>query len=181
MKKITVLLILSLGLIFPITVSAGSGTQVYKFKNEPFVWDETHSLGDPFGAAEKFGEDINVHYEALNSETVRVKANGDVSWTLIQHGTATITAVDDGELLYQGPFQVEEIVRDYDGDAQCLASDGHAWFGNCVEWWNYLDFARYHWKITGNSVEFFSITVDGPGDWCYGGIHEDGAYGASCK
>ena len=182
MKKLTVLLVLILVLIFPITASAGSGTQVFKFKDEPFVWDELHVLGDQFpGAAEKFGEDVYVHYEALNSETVRVKANGDVEWTLLQHGTATITAVDDGELLFEGPFKVEEIVRDDGGDALCLASDGHAWLGKCVEWWNYVDFARYHWKIAGNSIEYFSITIDGAGNWCYGGIHEDGAYGPGCK
>jgi len=184
MKKLSFLLVLALVLIFPITASAGSGTQVYKFKDEPFVWEETHLLGDQFGAAEKFGEDIDVHYEALNSETVRVKANGDVSWTLIQHGTATITAVDDGELLYQGPFQVEEIGRDDGGDAECLDTDGHAWFGKCsasgLAWTN-LDFVRYQWKITGNSIEFYSITIKGAGNYCIGGVHEEGAYGPGCK
>lgn len=182
MRKVTVLLILALVLIFPITASAGSGTQVYKFKDEPFVWDETHSLGDQFpGAAEKFGEDVYVHYEALNSETVRVKANGDVEWTLLQHGTATITAVDDGTLLYEGPFQIEEIGRDEGGDAECLASDGRAWLENCTALYTNLDFARYYWKITGNSVEFFSITIDEPDNYCYGGIHEEGAFGPGCK
>lgn len=178
-------MILALVLFFPITASAGSGTQVFKFKDEPFTWDETHIFGDQFpGAAEKFGEDVHVHYEALNSETVRVKANGDVEWTLIQHGTATITAVDDGALLYEGPFQVEEIARDIGGDAGCLAADGHAWLGKCSDsglLYTNLDFAQYNWKITGNSVDSFSITIRGAGNYCYGGIHEDGAYGPGCK
>ena len=162
--------------------AVGNGAQVYRFANEPFVWDETHVLGSWFpGASEKFGESVNVHYEALNAETVRYVKNGDVEWTLTQHGTATITAVDDGALLYEGPFQVEEIARDDGGDANCSTSDGHAWLGKCSQWWNYVDFAQYNWKITGNSVDTFNITVKGAGNWCYGGIHENGAYGPGCK
>jgi len=163
-------------------LAAGNGAQVYRFANEPFVWDETHELGTQFpGAAEKFGEDVAVHYEAMNAETVRVKVNGDVEWTLTQHGTATITALDDEALLYEGPFQVEEIARDNGGDAGCLANDGHAWLGNCSALWSNLDFAQYNWKITGNSVDTFNITIKGAGNYCYGGIHEDGAYGPGCN
>ncbi len=185
MKKIifgTILSVFALALVVVPAFAAENGTQVYRFSNEPFVWDETHVLGDQFpGAAEKFGEDVYVHYVAMNAETVRVKANGDVSWTLTQQGTATVTAVDDGALLYEGPFQVEEIARDDGGDAGCLASDGHAWLGNCTAMWNNLDFAQYNWKITGNSVDTFNITIRGAGNYCYGGIHEDGAFGPGCK
>lgn len=184
MKKILTNVFVTLAILFFAVPSfaAGNGTQVYRFANEPFVWDEIHELGTQFpGAAEKFGENVNVHYEALNAETVRVKENGDVEWTLTQQGTATVTAVDGGALLYEGPFQVEEIARDDGGDAGCLADDGHAWLGNCSSLWSNLDFAQYNWKITGNSVDTFNITIRGAGNYCYGGIHEDSAFGPGCN
>jgi hypothetical protein len=159
---------------------AGNVAQVYRFTNEPFVLDQTYLLGDRFpGPAEKFGEDVSVHYSAINAETVKYSTNGDVEWKLTQDGTATIKAVDDGALLYEGPFQVGEIVRDDGGDGGCSTNDGHAWLGNCLNLWDKVDFVQYNWKIPG--VYAFNITIKGAGNWCYGGVHQDGAYGPGCN
>ena len=181
MKKLTVLLVLTLVLIFPITASAESGTQVFRFSDEPFNLTQCYSTTDFFpGPAETFDENVCVQYLALNSETVRVKKNGDVEWSLVQHGTATVYAVDDNEVLYEGTFQVEEVGRDDGGDASCLASDGHAWLGKCTGFFTNLDFLQYNWKIAGNSVYSFNATIRGAGNWCYSS-KQGGSVGPGCK
>lgn len=182
-KKFFALVLVVVALtISPLTVLASSGTQVFQFRNEPFVWDECFQVANPFpGPAVKLGEDVCVHYVAMNDSTVRMKANGDVEWTLTQHGTAYIHAQDDGELLDTGVFSVQEIVRDDGGDGNCVGSDGqHAWLGKCDAWWKNVDFAEYHWKINGNSLYYFEITVHGAGNYCYSDKDED-SLGPLCK
>lgn len=168
-------------LVFVTAVYAGgNGTQVYRFSDEPFDFWQSYSTTDFFpGPAATFGEDVDVHYVALNSETVRVNKWGDVEWTLTQHGTATVYAADDNEVLYEGPFQVEEVARDDGGDAGCSTGDGHAWAGNCSGFFTDLDFLRYNWKITGNSVYFFTATINGAGNWCYSSP-QGGEVGPGC-
>jgi len=169
-------------LLSPVTVSAGSGTQVYKFRNEPFFWNECFEVADASpGPAEKLGEDVCVDYVALNDSTVRMKANGDVEWTLTQHGTAYIYAQDDGTLLDSGVFSVQEIVRDDDGDGNCVGADGqHAWLGKCANLYDKVDFAEYNWKINGNSIYYFELTIRGAGNYCY--ADKNGApLGPLCK
>jgi hypothetical protein len=155
----------------------GNGTQVYRFSDELREYEGTyHTSGEFPGPAATFGEDVDVHYESMNSSTVRIKGD-DVKWTLTQHGTATVTALDDGEVLYSGPFQVEEVARDIGGDANCLWEDGqHAWAGNCDALKTKLDFLEYHWKITGASVYTFDASIKGQGNWCYSSTQggEDG-------
>ena len=161
--------------------AAGNGTQVYRFSDEPFdYWQSYFTAGFFPGPAETFGEDVDVHYEALNSETVRLSKDGDVDWALTQHGTATVYAQDDNEVLYSGPFQVEEVARDDGGDAGCLWVDGqHAWAGNCSAFFTNLDFLQYNWKITGNSVYYFNGSIKGAGNWCYSS-KQGGEVGPGC-
>jgi hypothetical protein len=115
----------------------------------------------------------------MNASTVRVKGE-DVAWSLVQVGTATVYALDDDEVLYRGPFQVEEVARDIGGDADCLWIDGqHAWAGNCEVLKTKLDFLEYHWKITGASVYTFDASIRGPGNWCYSST-QGGEVGPGC-
>lgn len=146
---------------------AGNGTTVYRFANEPFTWVDHFSAADPYfpGPAAVFGQDVEVHYTAMNSETVRFHGD-DVSWTLIQHGTATVYPEGGGDVLYEGPFQVEEHAKDIGGDAGCARPDGHAWLGGCSDLWTKLDWANYQWKITGASMGFYDIEVTAPGIGC---------------
>lgn len=175
-KLLAFVLVVIMLLAFQIAVSADNQTIVYQFSDEPFYWEECYETdGWIPGPAAKYGENVCLEYFAMNDEVVRFKPNGDVSWTLTQHGTAYIYAQDDGELLDTGVFSVQEVARDYGGDANCVGSDGqHAWLGKCTALWSNLDFAEYHWKISG--IYFFDITVRGPGEYCYGDI-----LGTLCK
>lgn len=160
-------------------------TNVYRFSDEPFDFTRCYKTTDWIpGPAAEFGQNVCVHYQALNSETVRIKINKDGStdlgWNLIQQGTATITSQSSGEVLYIGPFQVEEIAQDDGNDAGCVWTDGqHAWGGLCSGFYSTLDYLTYQWKITGNSVYFFKVTIRGPGNYCYDakGVQ----YGPGCK
>jgi hypothetical protein len=189
MKKSMIVLVAIVLLALPSAVTAGgptgNGTLVFRFSNEPFVFDQCYSLAAPFppfggpGPALTFGQDVCVHYVAMNSETVRVDA-GDVSWSLIQHGIATVQAVNGGTVLYRGPFQVEEVARDIGGDANCLAADGHAWIGNCTALYTKMDRLSYHWKVTGASIYYFDLSISAPGQWC-ASSKQGGELGPGCK
>jgi len=182
-----VVILLALVILQPSVAVAGElrndGAMVYRFADEPFDFWQCYKTSSYFpGPAATFGEDVCVHYLAMNSETVRIKGS-DVEWSLIQHGTATIYAQDDNTVLYQGPFQVEEKGRDYNGDARCLWVDGrHAWLGICdyAGFFANLDFAEYHWKIAGNSIYYFQVTISAPGVWCYSS-KQGGSWGPGCR
>ena len=148
--------------------AANNGTTVYRFADEPFSFDQSYSLSDPYlsGPATTFGQDVWVHYDALNSETVRFQGT-DVDWSLIQTGTATVYSAADDSVLYQGPFQVEEHARDIGGDAGCATADGHAWLGKCTDLYGALDWANYQWKITGASVYYYDLSITAPGQGCF--------------
>lgn len=183
MKKLMLFLAVLTLLAMPSAAIAdgpGNGTQVYRFSDEPFDFWQSYSTTDFFpGPAETFGEDVQVHYEAMNSETVRIHGS-DVSWSLIQIGTATVYAADDQEILYSGPFQVEETARDIGGDADCLWIDGqHAWIGICQNLYTGMDFLNYNWKITGASIYYFNLSISAPGMWCFSS-KQGGEFGPGC-
>lgn len=176
---IFVLVLVALGLSGSV-VLADNGTQVYRFSNEPFDFWQCYSQSAWFpGPAATFGQDVCVHYVARNSETVRFHGNA-VAWSLIQHGTATVLD-NHGVVLYSGPFQVEEIAKDYDGDADCVWSDGkHAWIGICQNLYGGMDFLNYNWKITGAAVYYFNLSISAPGQWCFSS-KQGGVWGPGCK
>lgn len=184
MRKVVMFLVITIIVLF-VGSSSFAGTTVYRFADEPFDFTQCYATTDWVpGPAAEFGENVCVHYVALNSETVRVKDNKDgttdVGWNLIQQGTATITSVTTGAVLYVGPFQVEEIGQDDGNDANCSTTDGHAWLGKCGgSIYSTLDYALYQWKITGNKVYFFKLTVKGPGMYCYDA--KGVAYGPGCN
>ncbi|MDH4135828.1 MAG: hypothetical protein OEW09_03795 [Anaerolineae bacterium] len=184
MKKLMFVLVALALLAIPSAAIAGgpggNGTQVYRFSNEPFTLTQCYSTTGFFpGPAATFGEDVCVDYVAKNSETVRVKGD-NVSWALIQIGTATVWAQDDSEILYTGPFQVEEIARDIGGDADCLWVDGQrAWIGNCKNLYSGMDFLNYSWKITGASVYYYNLSISAPGMWCFSS-KQGGKFGPGC-
>ena len=184
MKKGLVVLIVCMLFICVVTpvFAGGGGHSKYKFKDEYFEFSQCYSTEEIFpGPAETLGEDVCVGYEALNSEVVHIRENGDLNWVLHQSGTATIFAQDDGEVLYHGKFKVEEIARDLGGDAGCTWGDGqHAWAGLCTSFFSNLDFLEYHWKIQGASVYFFDATIRGAGNWCYSS-KQSGEVGPGCK
>jgi hypothetical protein len=161
-------------------------TTVYRFDNEPFDYWQCYDVNNPYfpGPAAEFGQNVCVHYLAMNSETVRHKTNKDgskdVGWNLIQQGTALIYDTAHN-LLYDGPFQVEEIAQDDNNDAECVWTDGqHAWIGICKQFFSNLDFLIYQWKITGNKVYFFKATIKEPGMWCYSDTRGS-SLGPGCK
>lgn len=159
---------------------AGGKTIVYRFADEPFNLTQCYGTADFFpGPAATFEQDVCVDYVAQNSETVRFNGD-DVSWSLIQIGTATVTSTADGSELYSGPFEVEEIAKDYGNDAGCVwTDDQHAWIGLCTEFFTNLDFLNYNWKIAGASVYYFNASISAPGEWCYSS-KQGGATGPGC-
>ena len=177
---------LMLGALAVSAFAANNGTTVYRFSDEPFNYNQCYTTNGFFpGPAATFGQDVCVNYVAQNAETVRVGENSGISWSLTQHGTATVTAstvVNSGQVLYEGPFQVQEIARDPDGDAtSCLTADHHAYIGHC-SWTDFstnLDFLRYNWMITGNSIYSFNATINGAGNWCYSS-KQGGVFGPGC-
>jgi hypothetical protein len=201
MKKGLVFLFAAL-LVVGLPLSAIAKTLVYHYKNEPIVeWCQDYTLDDFFpGPAAEFGKPVTVCYVGERSETVRVKDNIDVGWNLVMHGTASIydattgggtfvaatafralykpASTPTGELLYSGPFQVEEVAQDDGGDANCLLSpptDNRAMFGirggiygteyGCADP-GLVDYLMHHWKITGNKIFFFKAIMKN-GNLCY--------------
>jgi hypothetical protein len=157
--------------------TSSARTEIYRLVDDPFTLEQCYYLGDWLeGPARYFDTDVCVQYDALNTVTTRIKTNNDgsedVGWTLTQKGTATIRDAMTDEILYVGPFHVEEVGQDDGNDADCLgtASNGDpvAWLGKCgTNIWSTLDFARYHWKITGNKIYFYEFRANAPGEFCY--------------
>jgi hypothetical protein len=168
MKKLSIisLAVMLLGITFT-AVMAGGGTQTWNFNNEPFTWDQDYTLAQGWGPAFTFGEDVHVHYEALNGDRVKLSADGDLSWVLTQNGTATITALDDDEELHVGNFQVVERGIDLGNDSGCQSSDGHAWLGNCEGLYSTVEFIEYTWLIDGGSTYYYNLSIDAPGQYCF--------------
>ena len=169
-------------------VSASSST-VYRFAGEPFNYSQYYSTSDYFpGPAATFGQDVNVTYVAQNSETVRYEngavpgctsnCSGNVEWSLIQVGTATVYSLS-GDVLYSGPFTVEEHARDLGNNAGCTTSDGHAWLGHCTSAYSNLDWLNYNWQIAGASVYFFNLSISSPGMYCFSS-KQGGSFGPGC-
>jgi hypothetical protein len=76
---------------------------------------------------------------------------------------------DTDEVLYVGPFQVEEIGQDDGNDAGCVGGTPEqpvAWFGKCTDAYGSLEFMNYQWKITGSKVYFFK-TIIKDGGYCW--------------
>jgi hypothetical protein len=137
---------------------------------------------------------VCVEYIGFSHETVRVKANKDgtidVGWNRQIHGTAVayssggsmtfastmaegITGLSSqkpaqaGSILFQGNFQVEEVIQDDGNNAGCLNGDNSADLESCVwsgNMWN-LDYIMYHWKINGNSIYFWKTSMK-DGQFC---------------
>ena len=170
---------LMLGAVAVSAFAANNGTTVYRFANEPFNYKQCYTTGGFFpGPAATFGQDVCVQYTANNSETVRYQS-GNVEWSLIQIGTATVTSQNTGDVLYQGPFQVQEHARDLGDNAGCTTSDHHAYLGHCTSAYTNLDWLRYNWSITGNSVYDFTLTISSPGQYCFNSP-QGGEFGTDC-
>ena len=140
---------------------------------------------------------VCVDYIGTSQETVRVKVNKDgttdVGWNRQIHGTAVAYLSGDsamtfartmaegitglkaqkpaqaGTILFEGNFQVEEVIQDDGNDAGCLKGDNSADLESCMlslssNWWN-LDYITYHWKINGNSIYFWKTSVKN-GEYC---------------
>jgi hypothetical protein len=184
-------------LVVAIPLSALAGTQVYHFKDVPYSSFICYYASDPYnpGPAAEFG-DCCVQYDGISHETVRVKTNKDGSvdsgWNREISGIAKIypnsgtfaaaaslkTSIlgyaaqkpaQDPAMLFQGNFQVEEVVQDDGNDASCLKGDNSADLESCFlsqtgNFWN-LDYIMYHWKINGNSIYFRKTTMKN-GEFC---------------
>lgn len=73
-------------------------------------------------------------------------------------------------LLYQGPFQVEEVLQDDGNEFQCWDGTKPVNFAHCyLNWigdWTVVDYLMHHVKITGNKVYFWKTTIHEPGKMC---------------
>ncbi|NPV03865.1 MAG: hypothetical protein HPY67_03940 [Syntrophaceae bacterium] len=73
-------------------------------------------------------------------------------------------------LLYQGPFQVEEVLQDDGNQFGCWDGVNPVNFAHCFIWqqrdWTVLDYLMHHVKITGNKVYFWKTTIHEPGKIC---------------
>jgi hypothetical protein len=138
---------------------------------------------------------VCVDYIGTSQETVRVKVNNDgttdVGWNRQIKGTAVAYSSGGSEvafartmaegitglkvqkpaqaasILFEGNFQVEEVIQDDGGDAGCLREDNSADLESCMwtgNMWN-LDYIMYHWKINGNSIYFWKTTMKN-GEFC---------------
>ena len=142
------------------------------------------------------GETICLDYgNSTYSETVRVKTNKDLSkdlgWNMTGHGTVRITrgtggpnvsmmavasfmkmfvtnAPQTGDVLYEGPMQIEQVVQDDGNDAGCYMDYNSGSVvpseGTPLEFFKCggtpsLDYVMYHWKLTGNKIAFNKITI----------------------
>jgi len=153
------------------------------------------NLASAFADSLRVGESICLEYvNAFYSETVRVKTNKDLSkdigWNLVGHGTVRITkgntvpgdgnvaaasfmrmfvasSPQTGDVLYEGPVQVEQVVQDDGNDAGCYVDYNSGSVvppeGTPLEFFKCnllsLDYAMYHWKLTGNKIAFNKITI----------------------
>jgi hypothetical protein len=179
----------------PLSSALAAGTEVYHFKDVPYTKNICYFASDPYnpGPAAEFG-DCCVQYDGVSHETVRVKTNKDGSvdtgWNRVisgiakvYPGTGTFAAAtslrtsilgfmaqkpaQDPAILFQGNFQVEEVVQDDNNDASCLNGDKSADLENCMwsgNMWN-LDYIMYHWKINGNSIYFWKTSMKN-GQFC---------------
>lgn len=182
-----------------ISIGAGwSGTavaeeiRIFDPPDRPHRFKQCYSLSDPYhpGPAAHFGEDVCVEYEAVNCGLAEVKHNDDgtddVDWHIWQAGTAQIYAASDDELLYDGPFSIEEVGRDLGGDADCISSEPSAqgglrvWTGACANIFDNLDLLLYRWKIEGDQSYLYEATIGHPGTWC-SFDREGRKYGPGCS
>jgi hypothetical protein len=159
-------------------------------------YDKNHEY-NPGPAAEfgtDLNPTVCVEYIGYSHETVRVKTNKDgstdIGWNRQISGTAVayssggtfafaktmsegITGLSaqkpaqSESILFQGNFQVEEVIQDDGNDAGCLKGDNSADLESCVwtgNMWN-LDYIMYHWKINGNSIYFWKTSMKN-GEYC---------------
>jgi hypothetical protein len=187
-------------LVVGLPLSALAGTEVYHFKDVPYSNFLCYYASDELnpGPAAVFG-DCCVQYDGFSHETVRVKTNKDGSvdtgWNREISGTAKVypsggtfaaaaslkTSIlgyaaqkpaQDPAALFEGNFQVEEVVQDDGNDASCIKGDKSADLESCDKIGNMLnlDYIMYHWKINGNSVYFWKTTLKN-GQVCYEDTH----------
>lgn len=73
-------------------------------------------------------------------------------------------------LLYQGPFQVEEVLQDDGNQFQCWDGTNPVNFAQCFleagKDWMVLDYLMHHVKITGNKIYYWKSTIHEPGKMC---------------
>lgn len=82
-----------------------------------------------------------------------------------------VVGIGNSVPLYEGPFQIEEVVQNDAATIPCFNAnspatvsyqecfsnpDGWAWFGQ-------VDYLMYHGKITGNKIYFWKSTIHQPG------------------
>lgn len=209
MNKISRSLIASVVVLLLIPVVAlanGNGTTVTRFADQEFGFFQCVPQDDVFpGVPLRFGVDVCTDYQGTWSQTVTVKAKGDVAWTTSNLGTATFFADNDGPfnetcgtcvLLGVGEYKQDEIGRDLGGDADCLrdfpVGAAGAEDDACVMNWGTeeggkgkLDFLELHFKVTFedemisyNHVQIHGFDKDGFTKWCIWSAIE--GFGSNC-
>jgi hypothetical protein len=123
----------------------------------------------------------------------------DVGWNRIGHGTVTIydpqgtyafsvasfadrvigarvaTPSVWGEVLYTGPFQLEEVVQDDGNKVGCwMAMGDELSFEKCMS--DQYDYVMFHWKLTGNSLGAFWKTTVKNGQMCFDNSWQNECY-----
>ena len=137
-------------------------------------------------------ETVRVKYPKGYSSSNPGDIPPDVGWNRVGHGQVTIFDPSGGEnfvatsfaqkvigvkasapsssawweILYTGPFQLEEVVQDDGNKTGCWGGMGlEVTFEQCG-YGGQFDYVMFHWKLTGNSLNsFWKITIKN-GEYC---------------
>jgi|WetSurMetagenome_2_1015567.scaffolds.fasta_scaffold91528_2 hypothetical protein len=133
-------------------------------------------------------ETVRVKYPKGFSSSNPVGTQPDVGWNRVAQGTATVYKISGsfysvssfaakvvgvgssspslgGEVLYTGPFQLEEVVQDDGNKVACWQTmNQEVNFEQCLS--DQYDYVMYHWKLTGNSLGSFWKTTVKNGQVC---------------
>jgi hypothetical protein len=147
-KKIAIGLfaVLAVALFAPL-VSAKPSQEDFNYWQDYYGW----------GPALFYGQNVKIHYLAVNTGVLNMKDNGDGTWTidqeLTQKGFAHIYDITGTTLLDTKNFRVIEIT-------QGIVDFSASWYS--VYLLNYIEKEEYHWIIPG-VYHYHASIVDN--DW----------------